>query len=111
VIGSVTSFDDPLQLIRTGQIAHVPILLGNMEDDGTLFTYDTTESISTYLAGQLGSLAGSIPPDEVRALYPGLSDPQVIADTERDIVFRWCVNFFFNMKENNKWQSCSQKVP
>jgi hypothetical protein len=95
VIGSVTSFDDPLQRIRTGQIARVPILLGSMEDDGTLFTYGTTESISTYLAGQLGSRARSVTPDEVRALYPGLSDPQVIADTERDILFRWCVHFWF----------------
>jgi carboxylesterase type B len=93
VIGSVTLLDDPLERIRTGQIVRVPILLGNMEDDGTLFTYGTTENISTYLAGQLGSRASSVTPDEVRALYPGLSDPQVIADTERDILFRWCVHF------------------
>ena len=92
VIGSVTFFDDPLQRIRTGQIARVPILLGNMEDDGTLFTYNTTESISTFLS-QFGSLVGSVPPDTVRALYPGLSDPQVIAGAERDILFRWCVHF------------------
>ena len=39
VIGSVTFLDDPLQRIRTGQIARVPILLGSMEDDGTLFAY------------------------------------------------------------------------
>ena len=36
MIDSVTSFDDPLQRIRTGQIARVPILLGSREDDGTL---------------------------------------------------------------------------
>ena len=92
-IGSVTFFDDPLQRIRTGQFAHVPILLGNMEDDGTSFTYNTSESLSTFLAEQFGSLGGSVPPDKVRALYPGLSDPQVIASTERDILFRWCVHF------------------
>ena len=88
----MTFYDDPLERIRTGQIARVPILLGNMEDDGTVFTYNTNESISTFLEGLFGSLATSIPTDKVRGLYPGLSDPQVIASAERDIVFRWCVH-------------------
>ena len=92
MIGSVTFFDDPLQHIRTGQFARVPILLGNMEDDGSPFTFNTSESLSTFLADQFGSLAGSVPPDMVRALYPGLSDPQVIAGTLRDILSRWCVH-------------------
>jgi hypothetical protein len=89
----MTFFDDPLQRIRTGQFARVPILLGNMEDDGASMTYNTSESLSTFLADLLGSLAGSVPPDMVRALYPGLSDPQVIAGTVRDIIFRWYVYF------------------
>jgi hypothetical protein len=93
VIGSVTTFDDPLERIRTGQFARVPILIGNMEDDGTVLTYNTSQSISTFLAAQFGSLAGSVPPDKVRALYPGLSDPQVIAGALRDILSRWCVYF------------------
>jgi carboxylesterase type B len=93
VIGSVTFLDDPLQRIRTGQITRVPILLGSMEDDGTLFTYNMSKNLSTFLADQFGSLAGSVTPDKVRALYPGLSDPQVIASTVRDILFRWCVHF------------------
>jgi hypothetical protein len=92
IIGSVTYFDDPLQRIRTGQIARVPILLGNMEDDGTAFTYNMSD-LSAYLAGQFGSLAGSLTPDMVRALYPGLSDAQVIAGTERDFLFHWYVHF------------------
>jgi carboxylesterase 2 len=87
-------FDDPLQRIRTGQIARVPILLGNMEDDGTVFTYGATESLATFLASQFGSLLSSVPPDDVRALYPGSSDAQVMADTFRDIIFRWCVQLF-----------------
>jgi len=93
VVGSVTVFDDPLQRIRTGQIARVPILLGNMEDDGVVFTYNTTESISGFLAGHFGPLVGSVPPEKVQALYPGLSVPQVIAGAQRDIVFRWCAHF------------------
>ena len=97
VIGSVTVFDDPLQRIRMGQIARVPILLGTIEDDGTTLTYNTTKSLSTFLADQF---AGSVPADKVRALYPGLSDPQVIAAAERDIGSRWCVHFLVN---KNKW--------
>jgi carboxylesterase type B len=93
VTGSITAFDDPLQRIRTGQTARVPILLGNTEDDGTVFRYNTSESLSTFLTNQFGSLAGSVPPDRVRALYPGLSDPQVIAGTMRDMAFRWWVHF------------------
>ena len=62
-----------------------------MEDDGSVITYNTSESLSTFLADQF---AGSVTPDEVRALYPGLGDPQVIAATVRDILFRWCVHFF-----------------
>ena len=57
MIDSVTSFDDPLQRIRTGQIARVPILLGSMEDDGTVLTYNTSESLSTFLVDLFGSLA------------------------------------------------------
>ena len=95
MIGSIIAFDDPLQRIRTGQIARVPILLGSMEDDGSAFTYNTSSSLSAFLAYQFGSLAGSITPDEVRALYPGLSDPQIIAGIVRDVIFRWCVLFVF----------------
>ncbi|KAF8504324.1 Alpha/Beta hydrolase protein [Russula emetica] len=59
-----------------------------MEDDGAVITYNTSKSLSAFFADQFGPLAGSVPPDKVRALYPGLSDPQVIAATERDIIFR-----------------------
>ena len=91
----MTFFDDPLRRIRTSQFAHVPILLGNTEDDGTIFTHTMSESLSKFLEELLGSVADSVPPDRVRALYPGLSDPQVIASTARDIQFRWCVHFFW----------------
>ena len=65
-----------------------------MEGDGVALTYNTSESLSTFLEGLFGPLAGSIPLDKVRALYPGLSDPQAIASVERDVLFRWCVHFF-----------------
>ena len=90
--GSITSFDDPLQRIRTGQTARVPLLLGNMEDDGTTLAFNQSD-LSAFLAQQFGSLAGTIPLDKVRALYPGLNDSRVIAGAERDLIFRWWVHF------------------
>jgi len=69
-----------------------------MEDDGALNAL-AYSSLSTFLADQFGSLAGSVPADKVRALYPGLSDPQVIAGVERDIGTRWCVHFLVYNKE------------
>jgi hypothetical protein len=58
----VTVVDDPLQRIRTGQTARVPILLVSLEDDDTVFTYNTSESLSTFLVGRFGSLASTVPP-------------------------------------------------
>jgi carboxylesterase type B len=86
----VTFFDDPLERIRTGQFARVPILLGNLQDDGTTFTYNASESLSKFLAVRF---EGSVTLDEVRVLYPGLSDPQVLAGIVRDMQFRWYVHF------------------
>jgi hypothetical protein len=86
----VTVFGDSLQRIRTGQIAQVPVLLGNMEDDGTIFVYNTPPDLSAFLKKRFGH---RVTPALARALYPGLTDPQVIAAVQRDIQFRWCVFF------------------
>ena len=106
----MTAFADPLQRIRTGQIAQVPIITGTMEDDGTVFVYNRNESLSTYLAGLLGSRA-DLYPRLVRALYPGLNDSQVIAAVERDLMFRWCVHFLYNMRDDDNLPTCDQKSP
>jgi hypothetical protein len=91
----VTVVEDPLQRIRLGQIPQVPTLLGNTEDDGSVFVLGAPKdtNLLTFLAGQIGpgSLSGIISPDLVRALYPGLSDPEVMAALSRDITFLWCV--------------------
>jgi hypothetical protein len=89
----VTVFADPLQRIRLGQIAHVPILLGSMEDDGSILVLGTPNNLSAFLAEQFGPgpLESLISPSLVQALYPGLSDPQVMAAVMREIVFRWYV--------------------
>ena len=92
VIASETAFDDPLQRIRTGQIAQVPILLGSTEDDGTIFAYNTSQSLAEFLRDTLGDYADFLPPELVQALYPGLDDLRVIYAMIRDFVFRWCVH-------------------
>ena len=87
----MTFFDDPLQRIRQGQIARVPILLGSMEDDGALIALGLPNTISETISEVFGPLEVLITPDLVRALYPGLNDSQVIAAGARDVEFRWCV--------------------
>jgi hypothetical protein len=79
VIHSVTFFDDPLQRIRQGQIARVPILLGSMEDDGAVTALGLPNNISATISAVFGPYEVLITPDLVRALYPGLNDSQVIA--------------------------------
>ena len=90
----MTIFDDPLQRIRTGQIAQVPILLGSLEDDGTVFALamlGASQNISTYITQLVGPDGSVVSPTVARGLYPGLSDSQVLAAVGRDILFRWCV--------------------
>jgi len=87
----VTLFDDPLQRIRQGQIAQVPILLGSMEDDGSIIALGLPTNLSATISEVFGPFERLISPDLVRALYPGLNDSQVIAAGARDYVFRWCV--------------------
>jgi len=52
---------------------------------------NTPKNLSAFITERFGQFAGLLSPTLVRALYPGLSDPRVIAAVERDIVFRWCV--------------------
>jgi hypothetical protein len=68
-----------------------------MQDDGTIFAYNTTKSLAAFLADTFGPFAGLVPPALVRALYPGLTDPRVIVAVLRDLLFRWCVHLLYNM--------------
>ena len=89
----MTVIDDPLQRIRQGKIAQVPILLGSTEDDGSVSVLGIPNNLSAFLAAQFGPgpLGSLISASLVQALYPGLSDPQVMAAVVRDIFLRWCV--------------------
>jgi carboxylesterase type B len=86
---SVTLFDDPLQRIRTGQIARVPTLLGTTEDDGTVFAL-LYPNVSTFLVNQFGPIGNTFPPAELQALYPKMNDTQLLDAVVRDVLFQWC---------------------
>jgi hypothetical protein len=86
---SVTFFDDPLQSIRTGQIARVPILLGSMEDDGTVFA-SFFPNVSAFYANQFGSLGAFFLPPNLTTLYPGLIGTPLVSAVIRDVWFLWC---------------------
>jgi hypothetical protein len=92
VFCSVTFIDDPLQAIRTGQIPQVPILLGNMEDDGTIFA-PTFPNLTTFIGFEFGKLPFFRPPNAttLQNLYPGLNDTQLFPAAVRDVLFHWCV--------------------
>jgi len=61
-----------------------------MEDDGSVLVLDTPNNLSAFLAEQFGPgpLESLISPSLVRALYPELSDPQIMAAVMREILFR-----------------------
>ncbi|KAJ7625787.1 Carboxylesterase [Roridomyces roridus] len=86
VTDNVTAFADPFARIRDGSAAKVPILLGNMQDDGSAFTVGMT-NLTAFLEGELPGAAVS--PDFVRSLYPtAQNDSQVIIDSLTDLMFR-----------------------
>lgn len=91
VFCSVTFIDDSLQAIRAGQIPRVPVLLGGVEDEGTIFA-PLYPNVTFFLGASFGRLSSYRPPNvtELNALYPGLNDTQLFSAVIRDVVFRWC---------------------
>jgi carboxylesterase type B len=88
VFGSVTFIDDSLQAIRTRQIPRVPILLGTVEDEGTI-SVPAYPNLTVFLEVEFGELNSSCLPN-VTALYPRLDDTQVYPALIRDVLFHWC---------------------
>jgi hypothetical protein len=89
----VTFFADPFQRIRTGLTARVPFIIGNTENDGSIFALNLT-NLTEYLATNFGPFVTA---DEVRALYPsGLGDNAVISELTKDLVFLWSVTHLFH---------------
>lgn len=86
---STTTFDDNLQRILARNAARVPLLSGNTQNDGTLFTVGDNNLTAFLDALGLSAVDPNITADAIRALYPGQNDTNVIADTVRDVTFLW----------------------
>ncbi|KAJ7293795.1 carboxylesterase [Mycena rebaudengoi] len=80
----VTVFSNPLSRIRTGLTARVPFIIGNTENDGSLFALGMTD-LPIFLAT---ALAGLVTADQVRPLYPGLNDSLIISELIKGSVFQ-----------------------
>ncbi|KAJ7031881.1 cholinesterase [Mycena alexandri] len=85
VVDNVTVFTNPLERLRASATAKVPIVLGNMENDGSAFTVGLT-NLTAFLEGEIPGIP--ISPDLVRSLYPGENDSSIISDADRDLGFR-----------------------
>ncbi|KAJ7304537.1 Carboxylesterase, partial [Mycena albidolilacea] len=85
VVDNVTAFTNPLERLRAGASAQVPIMLGNMENDASVFALGMT-NLAAFLEGEAPGVP--ISPDLVRSLYPGQNDTEVISDALRDLGFR-----------------------
>ncbi|KAJ7630507.1 Alpha/Beta hydrolase protein [Roridomyces roridus] len=83
VVDGVTVFADPLGRIRSGLTARVPFIIGNMQNDGTVFAFGLTD-LTAFLQVETGGL---ITAAEVRPLYPGLNDSTIIAEIIKDVAF------------------------
>jgi carboxylesterase type B len=86
VLYSVTFFDNSIARIQNKQIARVPILIGSMQDDGSLFTIGET-NVTDFLNKYFPT--AQLTPDLVRALYPGLNDAELLSAIFRDHLFLW----------------------
>jgi len=83
VVDDVTVFSDPLNRIRTGLIARVPFIIGNMQNVGSVFALGQTD-LSAFLTVTFAGLATAA---EVRPLYPGLNDSLIISEIIKDTAF------------------------
>ena len=109
VFRSVTFISDSLQAIRTGQIPRVPVLLGGVEDEGTIFA-PVYQNVSLFLGAMFGRLSFYRPPNvtELNSFYPGLNETQLLDAVIRDVLFRWCaLRFAPSKKEPN---NCVLKI-
>ncbi|KAJ6556578.1 Alpha/Beta hydrolase protein [Mycena vulgaris] len=83
LVDNFTVFTNPLERLRAGDSAKVPIVLGNMENDGSVSAIGMT-NLTAFLGGEFSAIS----PDLLRSLYPGENDTLVISDSSRDLGFR-----------------------
>ncbi|KAJ7217307.1 Carboxylesterase [Mycena pura] len=85
VVDNVAVFGNTLERIRAGTTAKVPIILGNVENDGSVFVVGMT-NLTAYIEAEFPGTG--VTADLVRSLYPGQNDTSIIASVERDVSFR-----------------------
>ncbi|KAJ7190399.1 Alpha/Beta hydrolase protein [Mycena pura] len=87
VVDNVTVFTNSLERIRAGASARVPIMLWNVENEGSFNVFVIGETnLTAVVEAEFPGTA--VTPDLVRSLYPGQNDSSVIASAFRDIVVR-----------------------
>ncbi|KAE9394532.1 alpha/beta-hydrolase [Gymnopus androsaceus JB14] len=104
LIDNVTAFDDNLDRILLDNTARVPQLVGNTQNDGTLFTVGQS-NLTEFLDSN--GFGGIVSPDTVRSLYPGQNDTNVIADAYRDVVFLCPASLWTQALYNLEFQAFS----
>ncbi|KAF5361302.1 hypothetical protein D9758_010267 [Tetrapyrgos nigripes] len=85
VADNVTAFANNMERLQSGDVAQVPIYIGNTQDDGSLFAVGQS-NLTAFLDG-IGASAAQITPYDVRSVYPDLNDSAVIAASLREIMF------------------------
>ncbi|KAJ7217301.1 Alpha/Beta hydrolase protein [Mycena pura] len=85
IVDNVTVFTNPIERIRSGATAGVPIILGNMENDGSVFVVGMT-NLTAFIEAEFPGTG--VTADLVRSLYPGQNDTSIIASVDRDVSFR-----------------------
>lgn len=81
---SITWFANTDERIQQRKTAQVPILMGTNQDDGTLFAVGQSS-----LEGLIQGLRLTVTVEKIRALYPGLSDLEIIPLAIRDFSLIW----------------------
>lgn len=67
----------------------MPLLTGNMQNDGTLFAAGETSLTAFLQSSSFLKVEANITSDVLRSLYPGQNDSVVLADIFRDVTFLW----------------------
>ncbi|KAF7306525.1 Carboxylic ester hydrolase [Mycena indigotica] len=84
IVDNVTVFSDPLSRIRNGLTANVPFIIGNTQNDGSLFALPFPD-LTTFLNAQFGP--GVLTTAQITPLYPGVNASSLVAEVIKDLVF------------------------
>ncbi|KAF9261783.1 alpha/beta-hydrolase [Marasmius fiardii PR-910] len=91
IVDNQTFFRDPIERILAHETTRTPLMIGNTQNDSSLFVIGQTD-----LAEFLQTTFPGIPisADQVRSLYPGRTDVQVIGEFSTDLGLRCPVSLW-----------------